>query len=165
MLIISKMIWFCLIGNNQFAAVIHGVVLHQREDDGAVGGEVGHHVKLLADDDLSVEDVVVGIIAMVDYIREFNHKASGVALAVSTGIGVVGRDAVVGQKLVVAQFIDDDASAGALDIGRQVEPSADEVQFLILQRVGVDGDGGREDWPDRVLWKGMASVEKGQERH
>ena len=78
---------------------------------------------------------------------------------------VVGRDAVVGQKLVVAQFIDDDASAGALDIGRQVEPSANEVQFLILQRVGVDGDGGREDGPDRVLWKGMASVEKGQERH
>ncbi len=139
------------------------MVLHQREDDGAIGREVGHHVEFLADDDLSVEDVVVSVVAMVDHIREFNHQTCRVALAVGAGIGVVGRDAVIGKKLVVAQFVDDDASTGALDVGRQVEPSADEVQFLILQRVGIYGDGGREDGPDWVLGEGMASMKKGEE--
>ena len=146
-------------------AVERRVVLDQGIDGGAVDREVGHHVEVFADDDLSVEDVVVGVVAMVDHVGELDHQACGVALAVSAGVGVVGRDAVVGQKLVVVQSVDDDAAAGALDIGCQVEPSTDEVQLLILQRVGINGDVGWQDGPDWVLGEGMASMEKGEGCH
>ena len=112
------------------------MVLDQGIDRGAIDGEVGHHVEVFADDDLSVEDIVVGVVAMVDHVGELDHQACGVALAVSAGVGVVGREAVVGQKLIVAQFVDDDAAAGAFNVGCQVEPAADEVQFLVLQGVG-----------------------------
>ena len=108
-------------------AVERRVVLDQGIDGGAVDREVGHHVEVFADDDLSVEDVVVGVVAMVDHVGEIDHQARSVALAVGAGVGVVGRDAVVGQELVVAQFVYDDAAAGAFDVGRQVEPAADKV--------------------------------------
>lgn len=156
---------YCLIGDDQFAAVVHGMVLDQGKDGGAVDGEIGHHIEVFADDDLSVEDIVVGIIAMVDYIRELDHQTRGVALAVGASVGVVGREAVVGQKLIVAQFVDDDAAAGAFNVGCQVEPAADEVQFLVLQGVGIDGDVGRQDRPIGVLGEGMASLEEEKECH
>lgn len=126
------MIWFCLIGDNQSASVIRGVILHQGEDDGAISGEVGHHVEILADDDLSVEDVVIGIIAMVDHVREFYHEACGIALAVGAGVGVVGRDAIVGQKLVVAGVKDDDATAGAFNVSNDIDPIVIVFQVMPL---------------------------------
>ena len=141
------------------------MVLDQRIDRGAVSGEVGHHVEIFADDDLPVEDVVVGVVAMVDHIGELDHQSCGVALAVGAGVGVVGWDAVVGQEFVVVEPVYDDAAAGALDIGCQVEPSADEIQLLVLQCVGINGDVGRQDGSHGVLGEGMATVEKGEERH
>ena len=80
---------------------------------------------------------------MVDDKREVYDHSRGIALAVGAGIGLVGRYAVVGQKLRVAHAVDDDASAGAFHIGGDVEPATDEVQLLILQGVGVNCDGCR----------------------
>lgn len=79
-----------LICNRQLAAVISGAVLDQGEYRGAVGGEVGNHV-WLADDDLSIQDIVVCVVAMVDDKGEIHNHSRGVALAVGAGIGFVGR--------------------------------------------------------------------------
>ena len=137
------------------------MILHQGENNGAIGGKVGNHVKVVADDELAVQDVVIGVVAMVDHIRELDYQTRSVALLVGTGVWVVRRDAVVGQKFVVVEFVYDDASACAFDIGCQVKPSANEVQFLVLKRVGINGNVGRQDRPDWVLWERMASMEKG----
>ena len=126
------MVNFSLIGDDQLASIIHGVVLNQRIDSRAIGREVGNHVDIVADDDLPIQYVVVGVVAVVDHIREFHHQACRVALAIGAGIGVVGWDAVVGKKLGITQFIDDNASAGAFDVGCEIEPSADIVQLLVL---------------------------------
>ena len=72
-----------------------------------------------------------------------DHKAGGVAMAVGAGIRLVGRNAVVSQELRVAKAVNDDASAGAFDIGGDVEPAADEVEFLVFYGVGVNRDGRR----------------------
>lgn len=103
------------IGNDQFATIESGVILNQRINHGAIGGEIGNHVGL-ADDDLSVQDVVVGIVAMVNHVWEFDHKARGVALAVGAGVGLVRRQAVVGEEFVLALAVDDDASARAFHL-------------------------------------------------
>ena len=106
---------FVLIGDGQFAAVIRGVVLYQRENHGAFGGEIGNHVGR-ANNDLPVQDVVVGVVAAVHHKGEIDYESCRVALAVSAGIGFVGRYAVVSQKLCLALAVDDDASAGAFHI-------------------------------------------------
>ena len=140
------------------------MVLAEREYCGAVGGETGDHVRL-ADDDLSVQDVVVGVVAMVDDKGELDHEACGVALAVGAGVRLIGRQAVVGQKLRVAVTVDDDASAGAFHLGGDVKPSAHEVKILILKCIGIDGDGGEEDGPVGVLGKLAATSHEERRRH
>ena len=140
------------------------MVLAEREYCGAVGGETGDHVRL-ADDDLSVQDVVVGVVAAVDNEWEVHHKSGGVALTVGAGIGFVGWHTVVGQKLRVALPVDDDASAGAFHLGGDVKPSAHEVKILILKCIGIDGDGGEEDGPVGVLGKLAATSHEERRRH
>ena len=76
----------------------------------AIGGETGNHVGF-ADDDLSIQDVIVSIVAVVDDKGEIHHHSRGVAMAVGAGIGFVGRHAVVGQELRFVHAIDDDATA------------------------------------------------------
>ena len=98
---------------------------------------------------------------MVNDKGEIHHHACGVAMAIGAGIGLVGRDAVVGQKLGVVHAVDDDASAGAFHVGSDIEPAADKVQLLILQGVRVNRDGCRQDRPVGVLRNGLASMEEG----
>ena len=103
------------VGNDQFITIERGVVLYQRINHSAIGGEIGNHVRF-ADDDLSVQDVVVGVVAAVDDKREIHHKSGGVALAVGAGIGLVGWYAIIGQKLSVTLSVNDNASAGAFHL-------------------------------------------------
>ena len=140
------------------------MVLAEREYRGAVGGETGDHIGL-ADDDLSVQDVVVGVVTMVDDKGELDHEACRVALAVGAGVRLVGRQAVVGQELRVAVTVDDDASAGAFHFGGDVDPSAYEIKILILKRIGIDGDGGEEDGSVGVLGKLAAASHEECHRH
>ena len=128
---------FVLIGDGQFVAIIGGVVLYQRIDHGAVGGEIGNHVGL-ADDDLSVEDVVVGVVAAVHHKGEVDHHSRCMALAVGAGIGCIGWHPVKGKELRVALPINDDASAGAFHVRSDVDPSAYCIQIVILHRVRVN---------------------------
>ncbi len=151
-----------LIGDGQFAAIIIGVVLNQRINHGAVGGEIGNHVGL-SDDDLAVQDVVIGVVATVDDKGEVHHKSRRVALAVGAGIWFVGRYAVVGQKLVVAYAIDDNASAGAFHIGGDVNPSTYEVQILILHGVRINRNRVGQERPIGVLRVFLAPMQQGQE--
>ncbi len=120
-----------LIGDGQFAAIIIGVVLNQRINHGAVGGEIGNHVGL-SDDDLAVQDVVIGVVATVDDKGEVHHKSRRVALAVGAGIGFIGRHTVVGQKLVVVIAEDDDASAAAFNFTIDINPIKNVVQIMVL---------------------------------
>ena len=90
------------------------MVLDERIHHRALGGEVGNHVKLFVDNDLSVQDVVIGVVAVVDHVWEFDHEACRVALAVSAGIGFIGWQAVVSEEFVLALAVDDDASARTL---------------------------------------------------
>ena len=136
--------------------------MYQRINHGAVGGKIGNHVGL-ADDDLPVEDVVVGVVAAVHHKGEVHHKSRRVALTVGAGIGLVGRYAVVSQKLVVAHAVDDDASAGAFHIGGDVDPSAYEVQVLILHGVRVNRNRVGQERPVGVLRVFLASMQQGQE--
>ena len=121
------------------------MVLYQRINHSTIGGEIGNHVRL-ADDQLTVEDVVVGIVAAVDDEREVHHKTGGGAVAVGAGIGFVGWHAVVGQELGFALPIDDDASAGAFHVGGDVKPATDEVQVMILICVWVNRNRCRQYW-------------------
>ena len=127
------------VGDGQFAPVISGAVLYEREHRYALGGKVGDHVGL-GHDDLSVQDVVVGVIALVDDERKVDDESGGVALAVGAGVGVVGRNAVVSQKLGLAHPVDDDASAVAVRVAGEILPSADGVQRLILDAVGINSE-------------------------
>ena len=129
-----------LVGNDQFASVESGVVLNQWINHRAVGGEVGNLIGF-GNDELSVEDVVIGVVAKVDDEGEIHHEAGGVALIVGAGVGLVGRNAVIGQKLRVALTVDDDAPAGAFHVGSDVAPSAHEVQVIVLHGVRINRDG------------------------
>jgi len=120
------------------------MVLYERVNRSAVGGKAGYFVGF-GNDDLSVKDVVIGIVAAVDDEREVYHKTAGGAMAVGAGIGLVGRNAVVGQKLSVALTVDDDAPAGALHVGSDIEPPAHEVQVVVLHGVWINRDRGGEN--------------------
>lgn len=75
--------------------VVLRVILDERIHYCTLGWEVGNHVRF-GDDDLSVQDVVIGVVAAVNHKREVDHQPSGVALAVGAGVWLVGRKAVVG---------------------------------------------------------------------
>ena len=113
------------------------MILDERENRSAICWEIWHHIGL-ADDKLSIQDVVVSVVAMVDDKGEVDHESCRVALAVRTGIGFVGWQTVVGKKFVLALAVDDDAPAGALHLRGDVNPTADVVNLLILKRVRVD---------------------------
>ena len=138
------------------------MVLYQWIHGRAIGGEAGNHVGL-ADDNLSIQDVVVGIVAAVDDKGEIYNHSCGGAMAVGAGVGFVGRHAVVGHKLRVAHAVDDDATAGAFHVGGYVKPTAYEVQFLILEGVGVNRNGCWKDRPVGVLGVFLAARDEGQE--
>lgn len=138
------------------------MVLYERVNRCAVGGKTGYFVGL-GNDDLSVKDVVIGIVAAVDDEREVYHKTAGGAMAVGAGIGLVGRNAVVGQKLRVALAVDDDTSAGAFHIGSDIEPPAHEVQVVVLHGVWINRDRGGENRPVGVFRVVFAPMNERQE--
>ena len=138
------------------------MVLYERVNRCAVGGKAGYFVGL-GNDDLSVKDVVIGIVAAVDDEREVYHKTAGDAMAVGAGIGLVGRNAVVGQKLSVALAVDDDAPAGALHVGSDIEPPAHEVQVVVLHGVWINRDRGGENRPVGVFRVVFAPMNERQE--
>ena len=96
-------------------AVVSGVVLDERVNEFIVD-KTWNHVVLFVDDDFTVQDIVVGVVAMVNDKGKLNDQTGGVALAVGAGIGVVRRDAVVGQEFVLRHAIDDDATACAFGL-------------------------------------------------
>lgn len=113
------------------------MILDERVDGYALSGEVGNHIRL-SHYDLSIQDVVIGVVAMVDHKREVHHEACGVTLAIGTGVGFVRGQSVVGKEFVLALPVDDDASTRAFHFGSDVNPSADEVNILILKSVRVN---------------------------
>ena len=138
------------------------MVLYQRIHHRAVGGERRNLVGS-GDDDLSIQNVIVCIVATVDHEREVHHQSGGVAVAVGAGVGFVGREAVVGEKLVSALSVDDDASAGTLNFGGDISPSADEIEVVVLLRVGINRDRIRENGPIGVLGVFLATLKEGEE--
>lgn len=138
------------------------MVLYERVNRSAVGGKAGYFVGF-GNDDLSVKDVVIGIVAAVDDEREIDHKTAGGAMAVGAGIGLVGRNAVVGQKLRVALTVDDDAPAGALHVGSDIEPPTHEVQVVVLHGVRINRDRGGENRPVGVFRVVFAPMNERQE--
>ena len=100
--------------------------MYQRINHSAVGGEIGNHVRF-ADDDLSVQDVVVGVVAAVDDKREIHHKSGGVALTVGAGIGLIGWHTVVDQELVFTFAESDKATACAFNGGNEIGPTVQKL--------------------------------------
>ena len=141
--------------------IILGVVLDERIHGYTLCGEVGNHV-WLGNDDLSVQDVVVSVVASVNHKGEVDHKARRVALAIGAGVRLVGRQAVVSEKLVVVLAVNDDTSACAFHLGSEVNPPADEVNLLILNRVGINRERKRHRWPVGVLRILLAAVQSCQ---
>ena len=99
------------------------MVLDERKDGSTIGGEIRNHIGL-ADDELSVQYVVIGIVAVVDDEGEIHHHSCGVALAVGAGVRLIGRHTVVDKKLVVVVTVHDETSACAFDGGGDIFPSA-----------------------------------------
>lgn len=161
-----------LIGDGQLVAIVLGVVLDEREDGGAVRGKIRNHVRL-SDDDLPIQDVIVGVVATVDDERRVHHQTRGVALAVSAGIGFVGRHAVVGEKLRFAIAENDDASAGAFNVCCDVNPVEEVAQRMIMLGrwvvimcgLWVYRNGIRQQWPVGVLGVFLAAVQEGENRY
>lgn len=148
--------------HGQLVAIVGGVVLDKGVDGCSSGREIRNHVGL-ANDDLSIQDVVVGVVAAIHHEGEVDDHSRGVALAVGAGIGLVGRQSVVGQKLVVAQPIHDDASAGTLHFRSEVNPAACHVKCLILKRVWVNREVERGFGPIRILGIAFASLQGKQQ--
>ena len=121
------------------------MILDERVHSHTLGGETGNHVGF-GDDDLTIQDVVIGVVAPVNDKREIHHQTSSVALTVGAGIRLVGWHAVVGQELRFALSIDDDASAGAFHLRGDIKPATDEVQILILIRVWINRYLCRQYW-------------------
>ncbi len=151
----------CSIIHGQLAPVVSGVILYERI--GIFGGERGYHSKFLTNNQLPIQDVVVGVVAIVHDKREIHHKALGVALAVGASVRIVGRKAVVGEKLGLALAIDDDASACAFHLRAQVDPATDHIKLLILERVRVDGEAEGRRRPVWVFRIAVAAVQGEQQ--
>ena len=96
-------------------SVVLRVVLYERVNHLLIGLENGNHVGF-GDDDLPVQDIVVGIVAAVHHEGKVDYKASGVALAIGAGIRCVGWQAVISEELVLALAVDDDATACAFHL-------------------------------------------------
>ena len=75
---------------------------------------------------------------MVDDKGEVDHESCCVALIVRAGIRLVGWQAVVGEEFVLALAVDDDAPAGTLHFGGDLNPTADIVNLLILKCIRVN---------------------------
>ena len=144
--------------------------MDEGENCGTVEGELGHHVEVVADDDLPVQDVVVGVVASVDYPAAINNQSRRVAKAVGAGIRMIGGHSVVSNKLVFNvirtwRMENDDATARAFHFGGDVNPAANGVQVLVLHLVRVNGDGIWQDWAVGVCRKFLATVQEGQGAH
>ena len=77
---------------------------------------------------MSVQDVVIGVVAAVDDKGKFHDHSGGVAMAVGASVGFVGRHAVVGSEGVVkivgvGPVENDDATACAFHLGSDVFPT------------------------------------------
>ena len=143
-----------------------GVVFDERIHYRTVGGEVGNHAKLFVDDDLSVQDVVVGVVAVVDHPATVDDQPRGVALAVGAGIGRVGWHPVVGDKLVVEivgvrRMENNDASTRAFNGSDDVFPAAHKPQVMVLIVVQVDFDRVGQNRPVGVLGVFLAAAQEG----
>ena len=138
------------------------MILDERENRSAICWEIWHHVGL-ADDKLSIQDVVVSVVAMVDDEWGVCHHTGGVALAVGAGIGFIGRHTVVGKKLVVTIAVDDDTTAGALKRRGDIFPTAHKPKVVVLVIVQVDLNRVRQDWPIRVFGILLATMQEGKE--
>ena len=99
------------------------MVLDERKDGSTIGGEIRNHIGL-ADDELSVQDVIISVVAVVDDEGKIHHHSCSVALAVGAGVGFVGWHAVVDKKLVVVVAVHDETSACAFDGGGDILPFA-----------------------------------------
>ena len=137
------------------------MVLDERINRPFVGREEGYHI-WLCNNDLPIEDVIVGVVAMVHHKGEIHHKACGVPVAVGASIRLVGRQTVVGQKLIFILAIDDDATTGAFHLGSDVNPSTDEVNLLVLNGIWINREPKRCRWPVWVLRILLTAVQKGQ---
>ena len=155
---------FVLIGDGQFAPFVCRVVLYQRVHYRACGGEIGNLIGF-SNNKLSVQDIVIGIIASVDDKREIHHQSCCVALTVGTRIRFVGRDAVIGQKFCFSLAIYDKTAAGALNVWCNIKPTTDEIKFLILHGVRVDGNAEREQRLIGVLRIFFAAIQDSQAAH
>lgn len=130
----------------QLGAVVAGVVLDQGID-------------AIALEDVPVDNVVLDVVAVVNDKGEIDHQSGAVALAVAAGVGVVGRQTVVGPELVLVKPIDDDASAGALWVRGVVFVAAHRVEFLLVDGVRVNGEVNNGVRIVGVLRDSLAAVE------
>ena len=138
------------------------MVLDEWENRGAVRGKIWNHI-WLSDDDLPIQYVIVGVVAMVDDERKVYHETCGVALAVDTSIWLVGRETIVSQELGLVLSVDDNASASTLNVGGDIGPTADEVQIIVLVGVWVNCNWIRQYWQNRVLGVFLAAVQEGED--
>ncbi len=130
--------------------IILGVILDKWIHRHAFSREIWDHVRL-GNDDLSVQYVVVGVVATIHHKGEVDHKACRVALAVGAGVRFIGWKTVVGEKFILAQTVNDDTSASAFYLGSEVYPAADEVNFLILKGVWIYRERKRNGGTVRVF--------------
>lgn len=69
-----------------------------------------------------------------------DHQPGAVAVGVAAGVGEIGRQAVVGAEFILVQPVDDDTSAGAHGVGCIILVAPDNVEFILMDAVRVDGE-------------------------
>ena len=126
------------------------MVLYQGIHHRAIGGEIRNLI-WSGNDDLPIQNIIIGVVASVDHKGEVHHQTGRVAVAVGAGIGLVGRKAVVGKKLVGALSVYYDASTGDLDFRGDVKPITYKIEVVILLCVGINRDGIGENGSVGVL--------------
>ena len=103
------------------------MILDQIINRCVIGGKDRNHVRF-PNDDLSVQDVIISVVAIVNDKGVVHNHSCGVAMAVGAGIGLVGWHPVVGSERVVkvvsiGSAEDDDASACAFYLRCDIFPA------------------------------------------
>ena len=143
--------------------------MYQIIDRCAIGGKTGYHVGI-ADDNLSVQDVIISVVAVINDKWKFHHHSCSVALAVGAGIGFVGRHTVVRSECIfhivsIGPAENNDTTAGAFHFGSDVFPSTYGMQIMVLHLVWVNRDRIRQKWPVWVFRVFLAAVQQGQDAY
>ena len=97
-------------------------------------------IDALSLEDVTINNIVFDVVAIVQHKRQINDQSGAVAIAVAAGIGVIGRQTVISPEFVLIQPVNNDAATGAHRVGGVILESSHGVEFILMECVRVNGE-------------------------